>query len=45
MDFSTLKVKRLQLEDMFIQLSTAQPEGKPENVIDWVMSYHIKAAA
>ena len=41
MDFSTLKVKRLQLEDMFIQLSTAQPE----NVIDWVMSYHIKAAA
>ena len=41
MDFSTLKVKQLQLEDMFIQLSTAQPE----NVIDWVMSYHIKAAA
>ena len=45
MDFGTLKVKRLQLEDMFIQLSAAQPGVEPENVIDWVISYHIKAAA
>ena len=41
MNHELLKKKRLELEDMFTQLSTAQPE----NVIDWVMSYHIKAAA
>ena len=41
MNHELLKQKRLELEDMFIQLSTAQPE----NVIEWVMSYHIKAAA
>ncbi len=41
MAFGTLEVKRLQLEDLFITLSSAQPE----NVIDWVMSYQIKVAA
>ncbi|MFW9930325.1 MAG: hypothetical protein ACFFD1_13095 [Candidatus Thorarchaeota archaeon] len=41
MNHELLKKKRLELEDMFIQLSTAQPE----NVIDWVLSYQIKAAA
>ncbi len=41
MDHKLLKKKRLELEDMFAQLSAAQPE----NVIDWIMSYQIKAAA
>ena len=41
MDYKLLKKKRLELEDMFIHLSSAQPE----NVIDWVMSYQIKVAA
>ena len=41
MDHKLLKKKRLELEDMFIHLSSAQPE----NVIDWVMSYQTKAAA
>ena len=41
MNHELLKKKRLELDEMFTQLSAA----KPENVIDWVMSYHIKAAA
>ncbi len=41
MDHKLLKKKRLELEDMFIHLSSVQPE----NVIDWVMSYQIKVAA
>ena len=41
MNHELLKKKRLELDEMFTQLSTAQPE----NVIDWVMSYQIKAAA
>ena len=41
MDYKLLKKKRLALEDMFVQLSAAQPE----NIIDWVISYKIKVAA
>ena len=41
MNHELLKKKRLELEEMFTQLSATQPE----NVIAWVMSYHIKAAA
>ncbi|MEJ2105520.1 MAG: hypothetical protein P8X47_13245, partial [Ignavibacteriaceae bacterium] len=41
MNHELLKKKRSELEELFSQLSTAQPE----NVIEWVMSYHIKAAA
>jgi hypothetical protein len=41
MNHELLKKKRMELEEMFTQLSTAQPE----NVIDWVMSFQTKAAA
>ena len=41
MDHKLLKTKRLELEDMFMQLTSAQPE----NVIDWIKSYKINAAA
>ena len=41
MDHQLLKTKRLELEDMLIQLTSAQPE----NVIDWIKSYKINVAA
>ena len=41
MDHKLLKIKRQELEEMFIQLSAAQPE----NIIDWIISYKINAAA
>ena len=40
MDLKLLKKKQLELEDMFIYLSSAQPE----NIIDWVIAYQIKVA-
>ncbi len=41
MDHKLLKTKRLELEDMFIQLTSVQPK----NIIDWIKSYKINAAA
>ena len=41
MDHKLLKVKRQELEEMFIQLSAAQPE----NIIDCIISYKLNAAA
>ena len=41
MNHELLKKKRMELNEMFTQLSTAQPE----NIIDWVIPHHIKAAA
>jgi hypothetical protein len=41
MDYRLLKKKRLELEEMFRQLSAAEPE----NVIDWILSYQSNIAA